>query len=568
MIRACGHCTYALMALLCLAAGPSTRPDDRPVAALLNDLGSSNPAVRQLAQESLARRGDEARDALLAARKDAGPETLARIGQLLKNLPRFRADDPPAVRDLLNRFNGFDFSQQKEALKQLADLPGSTGIDVLFRLLDEEQSESLRWAIAGQLSALKTPAAAERLRGLDIEGRSAADLVAIGWAWEKQDPAKATGVFVKAIEAEQAHRTNDSGQMTKVFSWLVQTAQAKKDYNLTAQWLRRHLERDGADEAPGVAMELLKLQGNFGPLNGLTRDLQNFGTPLGEPLKMYALARLATRTGQSALAETFSLAAMASPENTVARSEVAATLVQVGWIEPAEAELEQVLRETVDAPGPLTSNAHLLFGSILLQKQDYFRSGEQLRMALEKRDESTQINRTDAFGRSTVWTDREAWTEVNWRYYLAAKKSGDVIEVDRCLKEIIRLDSAESNLAVDLVPALKENNHPREAETIFRRVYESIAPMVNENPENAEFQNNLAWLCARCDQRLPEALDRANRAVETSPDNPAYIDTLAEVHFRLGHTIKAARLERRALELRPDDTFMLEQLKRFEIAGK
>jgi predicted Zn-dependent protease len=79
--------------------------------------------------------------------------------------------------------------------------------------------------------------------------------------------------------------------------------------------------------------------------------------------------------------------------------------------------------------------------------------------------------------------------------------------------------------------------------------------------------NNLAWLCARCDQKLDEALDLSKQAVAAQPDNAAYIDTLAEVHFRRGDAAEAARLESQALRFKPDDEFMQRQYLRFK-AGK
>jgi tetratricopeptide (TPR) repeat protein len=75
--------------------------------------------------------------------------------------------------------------------------------------------------------------------------------------------------------------------------------------------------------------------------------------------------------------------------------------------------------------------------------------------------------------------------------------------------------------------------------------------------------NNLAWLCARCDERLDEALELSSRAIEEMPQNFAYLDTAAEANFRKGNPAKAVELEEFALTFRPKDTFMIEQLERF-----
>ena len=52
------------------------------------------------------------------------------------------------------------------------------------------------------------------------------------------------------------------------------------------------------------------------------------------------------------------------------------------------------------------------------------------------------------------------------------------------------------------------------------------------------------------------------------PENAAYLDTAAEAHFRNGDAKGAVRMETRALELRPNDAFMQEQLARFKRAAE
>jgi predicted Zn-dependent protease len=75
--------------------------------------------------------------------------------------------------------------------------------------------------------------------------------------------------------------------------------------------------------------------------------------------------------------------------------------------------------------------------------------------------------------------------------------------------------------------------------------------------------NSIAWLCVRCGQHLDEALRLAEGAVALDPDNPALLDTAAEANFRLGKAERAVKLESRAVELRPEDSFLREQLQKF-----
>lgn len=80
--------------------------------------------------------------------------------------------------------------------------------------------------------------------------------------------------------------------------------------------------------------------------------------------------------------------------------------------------------------------------------------------------------------------------------------------------------------------------------------------------------NNLAWIYTEQGLRLDRALDLATRAVKGDPDNVVYLDTYAEVQFRLGRPERAAALARRALDVEPEAgehrAYLQEQLARFE----
>ena len=80
--------------------------------------------------------------------------------------------------------------------------------------------------------------------------------------------------------------------------------------------------------------------------------------------------------------------------------------------------------------------------------------------------------------------------------------------------------------------------------------------------------NGLAWTCAENGVFLPEALQAAERAVKLEPKNTGILDTLAEVHFRMGNAAKAAEVESRALSLEPNDSYLSQQLARFRAGEK
>jgi len=100
------------------------------------------------------------------------------------------------------------------------------------------------------------------------------------------------------------------------------------------------------------------------------------------------------------------------------------------------------------------------------------------------------------------------------------------------------------------------------------RVGEALARALARGENDASNLNGLAWTCATNDVYLDDALRAAERAVELEPQNTGILDTLAEVHFRMGHADKAAEVESRALAIEPTNNYLTEQLNRFKTGTK
>src|SRR5207249_1297932 len=83
------------------------------------------------------------------------------------------------------------------------------------------------------------------------------------------------------------------------------------------------------------------------------------------------------------------------------------------------------------------------------------------------------------------------------------------------------------------------------------RMDEVLRRELARQPPNAGALNSLAWSCAMYNQELPDALLAAQRAVALSPRDVNNLDTLAEVHFRMGHVDPAIAIETRVLAMNP-----------------
>jgi predicted Zn-dependent protease len=101
--------------------------------------------------------------------------------------------------------------------------------------------------------------------------------------------------------------------------------------------------------------------------------------------------------------------------------------------------------------------------------------------------------------------------------------------------------------------ARSERQHARE---VIRRELARIGP-------DAGALNDLAWFLAKHNLFLPQALQAAERAVALSPREAGILDTLAEVHFRMGHPGQAIALEARVLAMKPRNQVLKDHLARY-----
>jgi tetratricopeptide (TPR) repeat protein len=84
------------------------------------------------------------------------------------------------------------------------------------------------------------------------------------------------------------------------------------------------------------------------------------------------------------------------------------------------------------------------------------------------------------------------------------------------------------------------------AEVEFRKV-------LKVDPENANALNYIGYMLADRNMRLPESLDLITKALELSPENGAFLDSLGWVYFRLGRLPEAEENLRRAVSKTPSD---------------
>lgn len=92
----------------------------------------------------------------------------------------------------------------------------------------------------------------------------------------------------------------------------------------------------------------------------------------------------------------------------------------------------------------------------------------------------------------------------------------------------------------------------------------SFEKAISLQPDSPATLNNLAWLYAQKSDNLARALRYAEQANEMVKDYPSFLDTLAEVHYRMGETGKAKELLKKALSLDPKSEYLQKRVKEIE----
>ncbi len=100
------------------------------------------------------------------------------------------------------------------------------------------------------------------------------------------------------------------------------------------------------------------------------------------------------------------------------------------------------------------------------------------------------------------------------------------------------------------------------------RVAEILHRALARNERDASMLNGLAWACATHDLYLGEAVKAAERAASIEPRNVDVLDTLAEIHFRMGNTARAIEVESRAATIDPKSQYLKDQIERFRKSGR
>ncbi len=93
---------------------------------------------------------------------------------------------------------------------------------------------------------------------------------------------------------------------------------------------------------------------------------------------------------------------------------------------------------------------------------------------------------------------------------------------------------------------------------------EQLLKSIAHYPQFSNAYNDLAWLYAQKGIKLDQALEFVDKALSLDPGTYAYLNTKAEVLFKMGRSDEAIGIERDLLKKYPKDTYLDKQIKKFQ----
>jgi predicted Zn-dependent protease len=597
---------------LIAAPQPAVNPT---VTGLISDLSADDASARKLAAQKLVTLGLSARPAVLAAMHGNDPETAAQAANVLLQMPWSDPSDPPAVKQILDQYTHFALApdnnanqvnpgnpgnpvippnvvvpanpaepalssedHRKAAVTALAGLEKFAGFDALARLVYEDPSNSVRWLIVHDLRTVPDDDAhLSKLRRTDPPADDPPLAALYGMAWMETGAKQWEGLFRQAVAEEMKSPGDDGGEVDFLVNSLVDFDEAAGHYDSAAQLLRQELKRGAPTDRQDVPLPLLRLfalHADHGPLAGFDADQKLAADHMQSPKLLYAMARIDLRQNQPDQAAAARAAAFnANSTSRLGRFQTGRYLSDMGWISEAEAEFKAYLAmppgDDQDDEEASEPNAYFELSSLAAARDDDQAAGDAKKSAMSiLGGTNATLQKNDGHGHTWTATEDQIWAEIHWRYLRAAVKRKDETTINHELAELILLKPNDEDIAIDAVPALKSRQRADDAAKLFADAYQDARAKLDADPKNPVLMNGLAWLEAKCDEKLDEALTLATAAVTADPDDAAMIDTLAEVNFHIGKPAVSAQLETRALQIQPGDPFMTGQLARFKAAAK
>jgi tetratricopeptide (TPR) repeat protein len=270
-------------------------------------------------------------------------------------------------------------------------------------------------------------------------------------------------------------------------------------------------------------------------------------------LRGWALEKAGTADEGKKLMELAELLPLANDDNRYLLTEA---IRKRGLTEPARRQRELMIRLGEFASWYI-DEAQRLEANVALNRKDYLKAAEGYeRFLISCLRPSTSMVEVESYLLVPRFIHQH-----RARAHLAAGQPDAAIKEARLALAAM---PGAIDIAIELTPELDRLGRRQDADELFNAIFKLEEETCTAFPRSAHHHNAAAWLGATCRRELDRAFEHGRQAVRLGPDNPAYLDTLAEVQFQRGQQEQAVALMKQCLELAPKRRYYQEQLKRIQ----
>ncbi|QDU28195.1 Tetratricopeptide repeat protein [Anatilimnocola aggregata] len=578
---------------------------DPKVAALVEQLGDDDFAIRQLAQARLSRMGLEAFDALVAAQYHPVLEVQMRARFLVRGMSVrwYDETDPPEVARLLKSYGEQSDEERRSRMDRLGNMEDLPSLTALCRLARYEVNPILSKHAA--ILVLHRP---EPTKG-DLRAQTATTIAAgigaskrpaIQWLQTYcdtlRDPAASVAEWQVTIEKEQEllalQPALTSRQLVRdLYRWQIKLLQQLNRDQEAIALMRQTI--DLLDGDPAQVTEIVDWLVHRQAWQVVIDVGDRFPHIVADDaLLLYLRAQAFLALGKNDKAAAKKAAEMAQTalelrkDNLEEHLRVAALLGDRGLFDFAEQEYRVVMKTA--APGSVADfKARFQLSEQLHDQGQELAAAESLKPAIElmypegddakgevARDMAIRARRDPEAVRSRMhyFFSRhyhEQKDHAKEKAELAKAIESDPTDADVLIGQfrLPNLTADERKEVIDQIEASAKDFRDQVAES-----RENAQEAQNEqmraqfNLQLAIACNQLAWLVSNTQGDFDEALKCSQRSLEVRPDEGGYWDTLGRCYYAKGDFENAVKQQSQAVKLQPHSGQIRRQLELFEQA--
>ncbi|WP_425613754.1 tetratricopeptide repeat protein [Anatilimnocola sp. NA78] len=592
-----GWCSFAP------AADPSGKPQadaDARVAALIEQLGDDDFAVRQRAQAVLSRMGLEAFDALVGAQNHPVMEVQMRSRFLVRGMSVrwFDEADPPEVARVLKAYGEQSPEERASRMDRLANMEDIPGLTALVRLARYEVDPLLSKYAAILIlrraepatPALKAQTVATIHQGLGTSKRPAIQWLQI-YGRTLSDPASTVADWQAAIDkenvllAEQPTLTSRA-LVRDLYRWQIKLLQQLHREPEAIALMRQTIELLDGD--PAQVTEIVDWLIHRQAWAVVLEVGDRFPHIIADDaLLLYLRAQAFVALGKEDKAAEMAKAALQLRSmNTEEHLRVAALLGDRGLFDYAEQEYREVMK-TAAAGSVADFKARFQLSEQLHDQGRELQAAESLQPAIdlmypEGDDAKGEVARDIAI-RARRDPD-SVRSRMHYFYSRHFHEQKDFAKEKASLSKAIESDPTDADVLIGQfrLPNLNQGERQEVIDQIDMTVKE-FRDQVSESRDNAQEApneqmrsqynlqlamscNQLAWLVSNTRGDFDEALKCSQKSLEVRPDEGGYWDTLGRCHYAKGDYENAVKTQTQAVKLQPHSGQIRRQLAFFEEA--